>query len=85
VRYVSAEILPPYYSQIYEVVQCCMLSGYLCLFQILFDGRIRFMGYAGDEARTQEMFDDHGRLRSGDLGHFDSKGRLFVTGRIKAS
>ncbi|CAG0925427.1 unnamed protein product, partial [Notodromas monacha] len=51
--------------------------------EVMFDGRIRFMGYAKDPERTSEMIDDLGRIKSGDLGFFDPQGRLWITGRIK--
>jgi acyl-CoA synthetase (AMP-forming)/AMP-acid ligase II len=40
-------------------------------------------GYYKNEAATREAFTPDGWLRSGDLGHRDSDGFFFVTGRIK--
>jgi long-chain acyl-CoA synthetase len=42
------------------------------------------MGYYRDETQTRETFTADGWLRTGDLGSIDSKGRIFVRGRIKA-
>jgi long-chain acyl-CoA synthetase len=42
------------------------------------------MGYYRDEAETHKVFASDGWLRTGDLGRIDSKGNLFVRGRLKA-
>ena len=47
------------------------------------EGRHVFMGYLNMEDKTRETFDDHGRLRSGDVGKVDKDGFLYITGRIK--
>ncbi len=40
-------------------------------------------GYYNRPEETRAMFDDEGWLHSGDLGRFDDKGRLYITGRTK--
>ncbi|XP_063084825.1 long-chain-fatty-acid--CoA ligase ACSBG2-like isoform X2 [Cavia porcellus] len=46
-------------------------------------GRHVFMGYLEREDATKEMVDEAGWLHSGDLGHVDGQGFLYITGRIK--
>lgn len=41
-------------------------------------------GYFGNPEATKEVFTDDGFLKTGDLGRFDTKGYLFITGRIKS-
>ena len=53
------------------------------------DGEIRlrgtklFAGYLNNESATKEAFDDEGWYRTGDVGHYDEKGRVFITDRLK--
>ncbi|XP_065884226.1 long-chain-fatty-acid--CoA ligase ACSBG2-like [Dysidea avara] len=51
--------------------------------EILFRGRHIFMGYLRMEEKTKESIDDEGWLHSGDIGHIDRDGFLYITGRIK--
>ncbi|XP_025073440.1 very long-chain-fatty-acid--CoA ligase bubblegum-like [Pogonomyrmex barbatus] len=51
--------------------------------EVCMGGRHIFMGYLNDREKTAETKDKNGWLHSGDLGKFDSKGILHITGRIK--
>jgi long-chain-fatty-acid--CoA ligase ACSBG len=51
--------------------------------EITFKGRSIMLGYLREPAKTAEMFDDKGYLKSGDVGRYDENGILWVTGRIK--
>ncbi|XP_055298411.1 uncharacterized protein LOC129566474 [Sitodiplosis mosellana] len=43
----------------------------------------RFLGYYGNQDATDELFDDEGCLMTGDIGHFDSMGYLYIVDRKK--
>jgi len=51
--------------------------------EILLGGRHVFMGYLDDAVRTSETINSDGYLRTGDVGHVDKYGFVFITGRIK--
>lgn len=42
-----------------------------------------FLGYFGDEKETKTMLDSEGWLHTGDIGHFDKNGNLFIVDRKK--
>lgn len=43
----------------------------------------RFLGYYNNRKATDELFDDEGFLMSGDIGHFDNDGYLYIVDRKK--
>lgn len=42
-----------------------------------------FLGYFGDDQETKNILDSEGWLHTGDIGHFDKTGNLFIVDRKK--
>ncbi len=51
--------------------------------EILVKGPMVMRGYYKMPEETEKTFDEHGFLKTGDAGHFDEHGNLFITDRIK--
>jgi len=51
--------------------------------EILVKGPMVMRGYYKLSQETEKTFDEHGFLKTGDAGHFDEQGNLFITDRIK--
>lgn len=51
--------------------------------EILCKGHNVMMGYYKDEALTKTVIDEDGWFHTGDLGRFNEKGQLLITGRLK--
>lgn len=51
--------------------------------EILVKGDHVFTGYVGDDAASRESFTEDGWFRTGDIGHIDEDGFIWITGRKK--
>lgn len=51
--------------------------------EICVRGMTLMLGYYGDDEATREAIDKDGFLHTGDLGHFDRSGTLYISGRKK--
>ncbi|MCM1078842.1 MAG: AMP-binding protein [Bacteroidales bacterium] len=59
-------------------VDCKVVDGELCA-----KGPNLMLGYYNRPEETAEVIDKDGYIHTGDLGHFDEKGRIVITGRRK--
>lgn len=51
--------------------------------EICINTKYQFLGYYGSPDATKELFDEEGFVQSGDIGHFDVEGNLYVVDRKK--
>jgi long-chain acyl-CoA synthetase len=51
--------------------------------EVLAYGENIMLGYHNLPDKTKESINEEGGLRTGDLGHFDADGYLYITGRVK--
>lgn len=51
--------------------------------ELCFKGPLMMLGYVGDAASTQNLFDADGWLHSGDVGYYDEDKYFYVVDRIK--
>lgn len=51
--------------------------------EIVLDMKYKFIGYYDDDESTASTLDENGFLHSGDIGHFDEDGYLYVVDRKK--
>lgn len=59
-------------------VECKIVDG-----ELLAKGKNLMLGYYNRPEETAEVIDADGFLHTGDLAHFDEKGRVYITGRSK--
>lgn len=51
--------------------------------EICVKSSVKFLGYFGNEKATRDLFDLEGFLMTGDIGHFDDDGYMYIVGRKK--
>lgn len=51
--------------------------------EICFKTRFKFLGYYGNQQATDELIDSEGFIMTGDIGHFDEDGYLYLVDRKK--
>lgn len=51
--------------------------------EVCFKTNYRFLGYYGNEKATAASFDEEGFFLTGDIGHFDDNGNLYIVDRKK--
>lgn len=51
--------------------------------ELLIRSPMTMLGYVGDPAASNAMFDEEGYMRTGDVGHFSADGKIYIDGRKK--
>lgn len=51
--------------------------------EVCFKANYKFLGYFGNQQATDEVFDNEGFFKTGDIGYFDIFGDLFIVDREK--
>lgn len=54
------------------------IDGEICL-----KSNYKFIGYYGNEKATSDVFDEDGFFMTGDIGHFDENGHMYIVDRKK--
>lgn len=44
---------------------------------------LRMKGYMGDRAASDELIDNEGYVRTGDIGYYDNEGYFYIVDRLK--
>jgi len=72
------DLVPKCVGMPLSVMECKIVNGEVCA-----KGPNVMQGYYNRPHETAAVIDKDGFLHTGDLGHFDEKGRLYLTGRSK--
>ncbi len=72
------DLVPKCVGMPLTVMECKIVNGEVCA-----KGPNVMQGYYNRPEETAAVIDKDGFLHTGDLGHFDDKGRLYLTGRSK--
>ncbi len=72
------DLVPKCVGMPLSVMDCKIVNGEVCA-----KGPNVMQGYYNRPEETAAVIDKDGFLHTGDLGHFDDKGRLYLTGRSK--
>ncbi len=72
------DLVPKCVGMPLPAMECKILNGEVCA-----KGPNVMQGYYNRPHETAAVIDKDGFLHTGDLGHFDEKGRLYLTGRSK--
>ncbi len=72
------DLVPKCVGKPLSVMECKIINGEVCA-----KGPNIMQGYYNRPHETAAVIDQDGFLHTGDLGHLDDKGRLYLTGRCK--